>query len=236
MISLAVAGVKGLKSDLIVRKRAVRCLASNMLSLLKKHYTYERLSKESCLPTTVLCRYVRGAVIPNYDRAIELYGKLKPMLLECVKEAMRNNHSLLYSPQMLDVLSTMIVFEVAGQRVTKILAFNDAQPLAVATSLKIDVPFIVISEARNMNCDEWYTIEIKKGDMWLFYHVPKIRLKKTDSLLFIDVRHTEIKREVLKKLETEKKLPIGEKVIVEKLIGDEDLVDLIFTQPAVAGG
>jgi len=73
-ISTKMLQTKDLKSFLDINvpmldnmKRKIQAI--EYLRLLKSDYTYEKLSKKTGLPATVLNRYIVGRVLPSQERA-----------------------------------------------------------------------------------------------------------------------------------------------------------------------
>lgn len=200
-------------------RRTVRWLVTDAIIFLKNYYTYKQLSRITNQPMTVLNRYAKRKIIPCYEKAIELYETLKPLLAEHMRHIINSDDwSELYEPPALDILSTMIMFETLGMRVTKILAFDDLSPLAIATSLKLSVPYVIITRSRNMLYNKWMTIEIRVGDSWMYYHLPVQLLSKNDSILYIDAYMTVLREEVLEQLKKQKRITIDKKIILSNLI------------------
>jgi len=209
------------KTPIISDKLIVRKLATELIIFLKRYYPYHLLSRMTNLPIPTLNRYARGAVLPKYSRAIELYGKLKPLIAKYVRQTVNEGDwTILYSPATLDILSTVITFEMAGRRITKILAFEEMAPLAVATALKINAPFIIIAQSRNLHHLSWLSIDYRIGGIWLSYFIPKNSLQKNDSILYIDAVMTPIKEDVLTKLEQFMGIAIEHKLILKNLIDE----------------
>ncbi|MEM2738829.1 MAG: hypothetical protein QXK93_07590 [Candidatus Bathyarchaeia archaeon] len=199
----------------------MRELASNLIAYLKKHYTYYWLSQITGLSPSVLNRYAKRVVVPNYERSIELYNKLKPIIAKHIRQIIdKDDWSILYSPTTLDVLSTVITFKMAGQRVTKILAFEEMSPLAISTAIKIGAPFVIITQTRNLCYSSWLSIDYRIGGIWLSYFIPRDSLRKNDSILYIDTIMTPIKDDVLTKLEQLMDITIEHKLILKNLMDE----------------
>jgi len=209
------------KVPIMRNESIIRRLVSQLIVFLKKYYSYRTLSQITNLPIATLNRYARGVIRPGHERAIELYGKLKPLIAKHIKQTIdKDDWSTLYLPATLDILSTVITFEVAGQRITKILAFEGVAPLAIATALKINAPFVIITQSRNLHHLSWLSFDYRIGDIWLSYFIPKNSLQKNDSILFIDAIMTPIKDDILSKLEQSMGIKIEHKLILKNLMDE----------------
>lgn len=216
------------KMPLPETRQTIRWLATDLIIFLKNYYTYQQLSRLTKMSMPVLNRYAKRRVIPCHEKAIELYKTLRPLLIKHIKHVIDSDDwSNLYSPTFLDLLSTIITFEVAGNRVTKILAFDDIFPIAVATSLKLYTPYVIITQSRSMKYNGWMTIEIRISGSWIYYHLPAHLLNKNDSILYIDAYITPLKEEVLNQLQKQKRISIDKTIILKKLIDEWEKV----TQP-----
>lgn len=209
------------KVPIMSDKLIMRRLTSELIVFLKKYYPYHLLSKMTDISITTLNRYARGAVLPRYERAIELYNKLKPLIAKHMRQTINGNDwSILYSPTTLDILSTIITFKMAGQRITKILAFEEMAPLAIATAMKIGTPFVIITQTRNSHYLSWLSIDYRIGGMWLSYFIPRNSLRKEDSILYIDAIMTPIKDDMLTKLEQLMGIVIEHKLVLKNLMDE----------------
>lgn len=193
----------------------------DMLSFLKKYYTYRQIMHVTDTAMSALCRYKNGHVIPNYDRALELYQKLKPLVTKQVKQLIDPKHlPELWQPSILDVLSNMLMCELAGNRVTKIMCFEELAPLAIATSIKINTPYIIITRVEPATHYKYLTIDVPIDDMHMLFHIPIYLLKKNDDILFIDTNFSLIKDEVLAKFEEKTKIKIAKKIMLKDLLNN----------------
>jgi hypothetical protein len=58
----------------------LRLMTIELLRTAKKEYTYRELSAKTDLPVTVLSRYAKGHVLPNAERAKELWEVLTKLV------------------------------------------------------------------------------------------------------------------------------------------------------------
>ena len=58
----------------------LRLMTIELLRTAKKEYTYRELSAKTNLPVTVLSRYAKGHVLPNAERAKELWDVLTKLV------------------------------------------------------------------------------------------------------------------------------------------------------------
>ncbi|HIQ03007.1 MAG TPA: helix-turn-helix domain-containing protein, partial [Desulfurococcales archaeon] len=50
-----------------------RLMVVERLRLLKRMYSYKELSKVTGVPETVLCRYVKGSILPSLEQAERIW-------------------------------------------------------------------------------------------------------------------------------------------------------------------
>ncbi|MEM0282336.1 MAG: phosphoribosyltransferase, partial [Desulfurococcaceae archaeon] len=124
-------------------KIKLRLLSSEVLRLIKPVLSYRDLYELTGLPESVLCRYVKGSVIPSFEHAIRILAKialsldlgyLLKELVEREKSPIIDLLRVLKEPYIARLLSIMILLELSDKQITKIVATAEAI-LPIATML-----------------------------------------------------------------------------------------------------
>ncbi len=133
-------------SDKYTALRA-RMLSIEFLRLLKKRVSYSKLSEITGISQSVLCRYVRGSIIPSFSQAINILASLTLSIdingiikrfLEREQSLVIDLSRLLRDPYLIRILSFVLLTKLVGKRVDKILVGNPTVlPLATAISLEL---------------------------------------------------------------------------------------------------
>ena len=206
-----------------IDKHEIRRSIVDVLRFLKRYYQYRDLSSITGIHVTALSRYKQGYIFPNYETALKLYSKLKPLLIKQIRKIIfENKTSEIFRPEILKILAKIILYEIIGLRITKILAFEDTVPLAIATSLQTNIPFVIITTTANTNYESYLTIPIRIENIYINYYLPRKLINRRDDILFIDIETTEIKNKVLKRIEEAKKIKITKKILLEELFKNDD--------------
>ncbi|RLI39051.1 adenine phosphoribosyltransferase [Candidatus Bathyarchaeota archaeon] len=168
-----------------------------LLRFLKDRYTYSQLSQITGLPATVLSRYIQGHVLPNFERARELWSllnkrvNLKNEIVDRIRfngNGFIDNTAIIYDPFVRRYMAMWIYDKITGTRVDKILtAAVDGIPLAVTLSDRLSVPVVIAKKSREVGVDEFWTTELAwpSGRCEMLY-VPKRWLRKKDWIVIVD--------------------------------------------------
>jgi hypothetical protein len=92
------------------------------------------------------------------------------------------------------------MYMVLGRRITKVIAFEELAGLAVATSINVSRPYVLITRNKNSAFKDWLSFSCDIGPVMVEYHVPKAMLSPRDDLLYIDLREDIFRNTVLKKI------------------------------------
>ncbi len=174
-----------------------RIMVIEKLRLLKKLYSYRELSAITGVPETVLCRYVKGSIIPSLDQAEKIWEKLNntvdiPLLIkdriEITANGVINITDILSDPYMLQLISHHAYQAFAGKRVTKILTPEiNAIPLATTIGLTLQVPIIIAKKSMEAGTEDYYEDSfIRSPNTVITLYVPRKHLKKKDEVLIVD--------------------------------------------------
>ena len=139
-------------SDKYTALRA-RLLAIEFLRLLKKRVPYSKLSEITGISQSVLCRYVRGSIIPSFSQAINILATLSLSInidgvirrfLEKEQSTVLDLSRLLRDPYLIRILSFTLLARLVGKRVDKILVgAPGVLPLATAVALELGTDIVL---------------------------------------------------------------------------------------------
>ncbi|MCJ7714586.1 adenine phosphoribosyltransferase [Candidatus Bathyarchaeota archaeon] len=165
----------------------------------KRNITYRELSAKTGLPVTVLSRYAKGHVLPNTNRAKELWKILTKIVgLETeLRSRIRfdetgyfDNTDIVGDYNILQQAANYALANFAGKRVTKILtAAVDGIPLATMVANALGVNLILAKKNKEVGVkaflDETYILG-KYSGVTVTLFIPKNSIKKRDSVLVVD--------------------------------------------------
>lgn len=168
------------------------------LRLLKEKYSYKQLSKILGLPEAVLCRYVKGSVLPGDETAEELWNKLETIeslssiiesRLEYTREGLLNLTKIIYDPYVLQMATQYVMMKFAGKKMKKIItAAINGIPLATAIAINLGKELIIAKEAKEVGVEEFSEASYHLGgssEMKTLY-IPRGSIKKGDEVLIVD--------------------------------------------------
>jgi len=134
----------------------VRLLANEVLRLLKPSLSYKVLNKLTGIPESVLCRYVRGNIVPSYEQAVRILARISlsidiEYLLKDLVEQERSNiidlSRVLKDPYVIRLLTIVLSLKLSGKNLTKIVATAEAvMPLATMLGIELNVPIILVKK------------------------------------------------------------------------------------------
>ncbi len=176
----------------------LRLVTVELLKTAKRHYTYRQLSEKTKLPVTVLSRYVKGHVLPNSERARELWEALSKLIsLENeIRERIRfnnegyfDNTSIIGDINILRQTANYALARFAGKRITKVLtAAVDGIPLATMIANSLGVNLVIAKSSKEVGVksflEETYVVNSSGFTMTLY--IPKDSINRRDSVLVVD--------------------------------------------------
>ena len=181
-----------------VRELKYRMMITDLLKVASESHTYQELSDFLGLSPPILSRYMRGHVLPSYDRAQGLYEKL--MEITNIKDELKkrinfdeegyfDNTPLVSEITWLKIMSNYALEKFAGRRVTKVLtAAVDGIPVSTLVSNLLEVDLVVAKDRKEVGINDFVEESyIPKGSairQTLF--VPRAAIRKRDSVLIID--------------------------------------------------
>jgi len=176
----------------------LRLMTIELLRTAKSRYTYRELSAKTGLPVTVLSRYAKNHVLPNAERARQLWKTLTNLVglgvelrrrVRFNEEGYFDNTWIIGDFNLLRQAAHHALATFAGRRVTKILtAAVDGIPLAAMVADSLGVNFIIAKRGKEVGVpaflDETYVL--KDSGVTVTLYIPKDALKRRDSVLIVD--------------------------------------------------
>ncbi len=166
------------------------------LRLLKKFYSYSELARRTGIPETVLCRYVKGDVLPGDDTAKRLWDSLDKIeqLNQVIYEKVYvdpygyvDTSNVVNDPLILMRASHYVMMKFAGKRITKILApAVNGVPLATSIALLLEVPLVIAKRNKEMGVKEYIEESYPAGPYVVSLYVPKNAITSRDDVLIVD--------------------------------------------------
>lgn len=161
-------------------------------------YTYRELSAKTGLPVTVLSRYAKGHVLPNAERARQLWRTLTKMVglqaelrrrIQFNNEGYFDNTGIICDFNILRQAAHHALAMFAGKRVTKVLtAAVDGIPLATMVANSLGVNLVIAKWTKEVGVPSFLeeTYVWKDSGVTMTLYVPKEAFKKRDSVLIVD--------------------------------------------------
>jgi len=180
-------------------KMKLRLLASEVLRLIKPSLSYRDLYELTGLPESVLCRYVRGSVIPSFEHATRILarislsvdlGHLLRDLVEHEKSPIIDLLRVLKDPYVARLLSIMIYLDLADRKITKIIATAEAVlPIATMLSIEFSAPIVLVKRNKSYPGIQYYSISVMEGprDVETLYLDRDLVTRKDSVLVLSDV-------------------------------------------------
>jgi len=161
-------------------------------------YTYRELSAKTGLPVTVLSRYAKGHVLPNAERAHQLWRTLTKLVglqaelrrrIHFNSDGYFNNTDIIGDFNILRQAAHHALAVFAGKRVTKVLtAAVDGIPLATMVTNSLGVNLVIAKWNKEVGVPAFLeeTYVLKDSGVTMTLYVPKDSFKKRDSVLIVD--------------------------------------------------
>jgi len=187
-----------IKSSTHAEDLKFRLATVELLRTAKKYYTYRELSAKTDLPITVLSRYVKGHVLPNKERARQLWDALSKIIglenefrrkLKFSDDGFFDNTLLVGDIILLRQAANYAVAKFAGKRVTKVLtAAVDGVPLATMVANALGVNLVIAKTTKEVGVSFFLEETYVLGDSGrtLTLYIPRDSIKKRDSVLIVD--------------------------------------------------
>ncbi len=164
----------------------------------KRNITYRELSSKTGLPVTVLSRYAKGHVLPNAERARQLWKVLTKFVglenelrsrIKFNEDGYFDNTEIIGDFNILQQAANHALANFAGKRVTKVFtAAVDGIPLATMVANALGVNLVIAKRNKEVGVKEFLeeTYALKDSGVTMTLYVPKDSIKKRDSVLIVD--------------------------------------------------
>lgn len=184
-----------------VDRTKLRLLATEVLRHLKPVLSYRDMSIITGLPESVLCRYVKGSIIPSFEQAVKMLSRISLSidlgvilreLVEKEKSPIIDLLRVLKDPYIVRLLSIIILLELADKNITKIVATAEAvMPLATELSMEFRAPVLLVKR-RSYPGIQYYSISVMKSpkDVETLYLDKDLISRKDRVLVIADVVYT----------------------------------------------
>ncbi len=181
-----------------MEKVKMQLMVVERLRALKKLYSYRELSRKLNMSETVLCRYVRGSLLPGYVLAKKLLLSMREMhdLSLLIRSRVRIDEggyldltNLIGDPYMLKIAAEEAYISYSNDEVTKVLtAAANGIPLATMVAYVFGVPLVIAKRTKDVGVKEFIEeAYIPRGSpIQETYYVPKRALTKDDRVLIVD--------------------------------------------------
>jgi len=187
----------GTKAD----RLKLRLLARDVLRLLKPVMSYRDLYSLTGLPESVLCRYVRGSILPSFEQAVKLLAKvtlsidlnyLLKELVEQEKSPVIDLLRVLKDPYISKLLAIIVMLELVGREITKIVATAEAVlPIVSLLAIEFNAPIILVKRKSYPGVQYYSTTIMKSPKDIESLYVDRDLISKKDRLLVVaDVVYT----------------------------------------------
>jgi len=171
-----------------------RLATVELLRMAKKKYTYKKLQEETNLPVTVLSRYVKGHVLPNSERAREIWNVLLRIinLEEEIKRRLKwndsgffDNTSIISDVELLNQAANYAIAKFAGKRITKVLtAAVDGIPLATMIAKTLGVNLVIAKPVKEVGVSAFLeeTCVLSESGRTMTFFVPRNAIRRQKKI------------------------------------------------------
>ena len=171
-----------------------RLATVELLRIAKKKYTYKRLQEETNLPVTVLSRYVKGHVLPNSERAREIWNVLLRIinLEDEIKRRLKwndsgffDNTSIISDVELLNQAANYAIARFAGKRITKVLTAAVAGiPLATLIAKTLGVNLVIAKPVKEVGVSAFLeeTCILSESGRTMTFFVPRNAIRRQKKI------------------------------------------------------
>ncbi|MEM2677562.1 MAG: phosphoribosyltransferase family protein [Thermofilaceae archaeon] len=167
-----------------------RMATVDLLRLAKSEMTYREIARMLGYQITVVCRYVKGHVIPSVERSTHIWSVLEPRfgLKSIIMQSEPSELSrLAFDPSAVKLAAYDCLMRYAGHRVTKVLTAGvNGVPLAATISQIHSCPLVVAKDHMDVDVREYIQVLQRAGERLLPLYVPKDALRRQDAVLIVD--------------------------------------------------
>lgn len=173
-----------------------RISSVELLSTLKKNYSYKELSALLGLSAPILSRYVRGHVLPSAARSEKFVAVfreklLRKMIADLIRVAPDGAYDLSRAATdtgLLRQIAKVVYSEFGPSQVHKVLTMEvDGVPLAVEVADEFNVNVAIARSERDQGIEDFYEQRVVfSPDSVKFLYLPRNAIKKGEHILIVD--------------------------------------------------
>jgi len=176
----------------------IQILAVECLRLLKKYFTYKELSRILRISEALLCRYVKGDVLPGVERAWYIVSKtIEAGLVERVidrllvldERGIVNIYFIAYNSTVIKLASQRAFIEFIDMSIDKVLtAAVNGIPLATMVSDALETDVVVAKRTRDAGVIEYLEAQYltPSPPVLTSLYLPRHAMSKGDRVLIVD--------------------------------------------------
>ena len=176
----------------------IQMLAVDSLRLLKKYFTYKELSRVLRISEALLCRYVKGDVLPGVERAWHIINKtieaglverIIDRLLVLDERGIVNIYFIAYNSVVIKLASQRAFIEFINNDIDKVLtAAVNGIPLATMVSDVLETDVVVAKRTRDAGIIEYLEAQYltPSPPVLTSLYLPRHAISKGDRVLIVD--------------------------------------------------
>ncbi|GEM_PF-5715949 len=176
-------------------KLRVQVAAVEQLRALKKFTKYRELERLLGLPSSLLAKYVKGSIVPSYERALSLMRAIADESLErrvLERVLVRDRHGFinireaLSDPAIVRLLAYRFLIE--DVEFNKVLSADvDSMPLSSMVADLTNTTLVVVSKAKGVGLERYVeeTYYVESPPFMMTLYVPEGAIERGDRVLVI---------------------------------------------------
>ncbi len=172
-----------------------RLLAIEFLRLLKRRVSYKYLSEITGISQSVLCRYVRGSIVPSFSQSINILASLASAIdidsiikrfLEKEQSIVIDLSRLLKDPYLVKIIAFTLLAELAGKRIDKIVVGSPTVlPIATIISMELGSDIVLAKRRKYPNVSYYEEVIVRSMKDVETIYVDKDMIGRRDNIAVI---------------------------------------------------
>ena len=172
-----------------------RLLSIELLKLLKKRLTYKQLSELTGLSPSILCRYVKGFIVPMTSQSLLLMASLLESIdidgtirkfIDKEKSVTIDLSRLFKDPDLSKLVSFILLGEFAGRKVDKILVGSSAVlPIAAYLASEIGSDIVLAKRSKYLGVSYYEESIVRSAREVETIYVDRDMISKRDYVAII---------------------------------------------------
>jgi len=169
-----------------------------LLRLAKKRLKYHELAKILGISGSMICRYVKGDVLPTYERCREISRSLlrggwdfKSILADLIDihtDGTFDITPLLFLPEARHLIALWVHDRFAGRMIKKVLT-PAVDGISIATTIAnyFNKPLVVAKTYKETGGERFHVVDVRREDGGIVtWYVPYRQLEKGDEVFVVD--------------------------------------------------